>query len=71
MRNPIYLNHSYLTRDGHKARVLTTTMRNADYPVVALITFDTGEEPVVLTKTGCFDVDQLSHPYDLEKDITE
>jgi len=70
MKNPIYLNHDYLTRDGHKVRILTTTMKHPNYPVVGLIDHDGVEEPCVWTKTGCFDVDARKRDYDLVKDVT-
>jgi hypothetical protein len=71
MRKLIYLGHQYLTSDGHGAHILTTSMKHPTYPVVALIDFGGYEEPVVLTKTGCFDYHARNHPYDLVKDVTE
>jgi hypothetical protein len=67
MRDLIKLGNHYRTREGESVRVLTTTLRAGRYTVVALIDFGDHEEPQVFTKTGCFDVDERRHPYDLER----
>ena len=68
MRELIKFGLHYHTRDGHPVRILTTSMKHDRYPVVALIDFGDHEEPVVLTKTGCFDADTRTSPYDLGRD---
>jgi hypothetical protein len=73
MRNPIYLNHKYLTRDGHKVHIIRARQygEKIPYPVAGTIDFDGEMEDALWTGTGCFDADQRNHPYDLVKDITE
>lgn len=68
MRDLIKFGLKYHTREGLPVRILTTSMKHPDYPVVALIDHGEQEEPVILTKTGCFDVDERNHPYDLIRD---
>lgn len=67
MREVVKLGLKYQTREGLPVRILTTIMKHPTYPVVALINHGDQEEPVIFTKTGCFDVDVRNHPYDLER----
>jgi hypothetical protein len=70
MKNPIYLNHDYRTRDGHEVHIInTSTVVNLPYPVVGDMTVDGLNEPYVWTRTGCFDKDARNHPYDLVEDV--
>jgi len=39
------------TRRGLKVRILTTEVRNSDYPVVGLVLFETSDEETVETWT--------------------
>ena len=71
MKNPIYLNHDYLTRDGHKVNIVQASTGEWPYPVTGLIVLDNGDtDALVWTRTGCFDKDVRNHPYDLVKDVT-
>jgi hypothetical protein len=67
MRDLIKLGNHYRTRGGKPVRVLTTTLKGGRYTVLGLIDFGEYEEVGVFTKTGCYDVDERRHPYDLER----
>ena len=41
-----------VTRDGRNVRILCTDRRGTNYPVIALVKFDWGEEPIGYTKDG-------------------
>ena len=54
-----------VTRDGRKARIVSTNMRCANYPIVALVErCDNTEEINTYTENGEFEVSNLSK-YDL------
>jgi hypothetical protein len=71
-KQDIYLNHDYLTRDGHKVRIIEAREVGQEYPypVVGEMLVSGLMEPYVWTRTGCFDKDAPHHPYDFVKDIT-
>lgn len=53
MTNPIY---THRTRDGHRARIICTDVKNNVYPVVAAIEYDAGEVVERYTKTLQYDI---------------
>jgi hypothetical protein len=67
MRDLIKLGNHYRTRDGHPVRILTATLKGGRYTVLGLVDYGNYEEIAVYTKTGCYDVDERNHPYDLER----
>ena len=41
-----------VTGDGRKVKILCTNRRGTNYPVIALVEFDWGEDPIGYTKDG-------------------
>jgi hypothetical protein len=73
MKNPIYLNHDYLTRDGHRVHIIKARSFGelVPYCVTGDIIVDGCHELDMWTQTGCFDKDVRNHPYDLVEDVGE
>ena len=50
-----------VTRSGRKVRkILCTDRRGSDYPVIALVEFDCGEDPIGYTKDGKYRIGDKS-----------
>lgn len=59
LKNP---NRELVTRDGREVRIICTDRKDADYPIVALISnkFDGGENAMYCTEEGKSDTDSTS-----------
>lgn len=60
-----------ITRDGRKAKILTFSRRNKDFPIVALI--DCGEEDTIQMYTidGCYNKTKAESRFDLMMENTK
>jgi len=56
---------TYITRDGHKVRIICTDRNDSDYPVIGLIYVNNREEVVVFTREGEPLLSNEKHEYDL------
>lgn len=63
MTDPIY---THRTRDGHRARIICTDVKDNVYPVVAAIEYDAGETIMRYTKTLQYDIYGESGESDLD-----
>jgi len=55
----------YITRDGRKARVVCNDIKNAEFPVIALVDCEETEVLILCTKNGYYQVDEKPRDLDL------